>query len=115
MDTALNKGDFYTNDRNRLVTIYDNEELLQRALIRLCVKKGSFIYDKNLGSRLYTLTHNTRDIKTKVIAYAKEALLDMNGITVDDVEVSFSNNLNNLNLNFILIIHNEKFERTVTI
>lgn len=115
MDTALNKGDFYTNDRNRLVTIYDNEELLQRALIRLCVKRGSFLYDKNLGSRLYTLTHNTKDIKAKVIAYAKEALLDMNDIIVDDVEVSFSNDLPNMNLNFTLTIHNEKFERAVTV
>lgn len=115
MDTALNKGDFYTNDRNRLVTIYDNEELLQRALIRLCVKRGSFLYDENLGSRLYTLTHNTKDIKAKVIAYAKEALLDMNDIIVDDVEVSFSNDSPNLNLNFILTINNEKIERTVTI
>lgn len=115
MDTALNKGDFYTNDRNRLVTIYDNEELLQRALIRLCIKRGSFLYDKNLGSRLYTLTHNTKDIKSKVIAYAKEALLDMNDISVDDVEVSFSNDLPNLQLNFILTINNEKFERTVNI
>lgn len=113
MDTALNNGDFYTNDRRQLVTLYDNDELLQRALIRLCVKKGSFIYDKKLGSRLYTLTHKTKDIKSKVLSYAKEALLDMDNVTVDDVEVDFVNDTANVNINFILTINNEKFERAV--
>lgn len=113
LDTALSKGDFYTNDRNHLVSLYDNEELLQRTIIRLCVKKGSFIYDRNLGSRLYALTHKTKDIKEKALSYAKEALWSMNYVKVEDVEVDFKNN--NLNLNFIISINNEKFEKAVII
>lgn len=115
MDAALNNGDFYTNDRNHLVTLYDNEELVQRAMIRLCVKKGSFIYDKKLGSNLYTLTENTDDIKAKVISYAREALLDMNNVTVDDVEIDFIDDNSRMVLNFILIVNNEKFEKAVII
>lgn len=115
MDTALENGDFYTNDRKHLVTLYDNEELLQRAIIRLCVKKGSFIYDKELGSKLYTLSHNANDVKAEVLSYAREALLDMDSVTVNDVEVNFINDNLNLSLNFIFTINNEEFEKTVVI
>ena len=55
MDTAIKDGDFQTNGSGLPVRISGARELLQRAVFRLTVKKGSFFYDQQLGSRLYTL------------------------------------------------------------
>ena len=54
MDTAIKDGDFQTNGSGLPVRISGVRELLQRAVFRLTVKKGSFFYDQQLGSRLYT-------------------------------------------------------------
>ena len=55
MDTAIKDGDFQTNGSGLPVRISGAQELLQRVMFRLTVKKGSFFYDQQLGSRLYTL------------------------------------------------------------
>ena len=56
MDTALSPdGDYILGENGIPVKIYDTKELLQKILIKLTTKIGSFIYDTNLGSDLNTL------------------------------------------------------------
>ena len=59
MDTAISNGDFMLDSNGIPISIYGIQEILQRALIRLTVRKGSFIYDTNLGSDLYKLKKTT--------------------------------------------------------
>ena len=110
MDTALKDGDFYLGTTGKPIAISGIKELLQRVLIRLTVRKGSFIYNKNLGSNLYTLKNTNKDIKNQAIIMVKEALADMKEIEVDDISVKLIDNLENLKINVLLSINNNKEE-----
>lgn len=108
MDTAINNGDFLLDSRNRPFLISNPEEILQQVLIRLTVKKGSFIYDNNLGSKLYTVKSLQGDIKSKVLSIVKEALAPITKVVVDDIDLK--NSGENLNLKVFLSIKNKKRE-----
>ena len=108
MDTAINNGDFLIDSRNRPFLISDKEEILQQVLIRLTVKKGSFIYDPNLGSRLYEVKSFRGDIKNKVLSIVKEAVSPIAKVVVDDIELI--NNEENINLKVFLSIKDKKRE-----
>ena len=110
MDTALKDGDFYLGTTGKPIAISGIKELLQRVLIRLTVKKGSFIYDKDLGSDLYTLKNTNKDIKNQALIMVKEALADMREIEVEDISVKFTDSSENLKLNVLLSINNNKEE-----
>ncbi len=102
MDTALNNGDFLTRSNGQPICINNIEELLQRALIRLCVKKGSFIYDRELGSELYKLRSSYSNGTTlKEMAFRKvvEALKPISQLSVLGVDISSSNQGDKLLLN----------------
>ncbi|MFR8529855.1 MAG: hypothetical protein ACLVDB_01215 [Anaeromassilibacillus sp.] len=58
MDTALAGGDFSLGANGLPRGISGEEELLQRAAIRLRVPLGRFAFQPTLGSRLYTLRRN---------------------------------------------------------
>lgn len=105
MDTALNNGDFLLTSNGHPVQICDIEELLQRALIRLCVKKGSFIYDRNLGSELYKLRAYYSDGNTlREMAKRKvvEAIKPIEQLSVENVTISQSGGSDRLLLNIDL-------------
>lgn len=111
MDTALNNGDFLLSSNGHPVVIADVEELLQRALIRLCVKKGSFIYDRNLGSELYKLRayySNGETLKEMAKRKVIEALKPIWQLSVENVEISRTNGTERLLLN-ISLKANDKF------
>ena len=74
MDTAICSGDFLLDGRGRPVVISGMQEILQRALIRLTVQKGSFIYDPELGSRLFTLKSTSGDLQKQATNLVREAL-----------------------------------------
>ena len=108
MDTAINNGDFLIDSRNRPFFVSDKEEILQQVLIRLTVKKGSFIYDPNLGSRLYEVKSFRGYIKNKVLSIVKEAVSPIAKVVVDDIELI--NNGENINLKVLLSIKDKKRE-----
>lgn len=58
-----------------------DDELIQRALIRLCVRKGSFAADPALGSELYRLRGGPFRERL-ALGYAQEALLPMREVRV---------------------------------
>lgn len=51
-DTLLQNGETAVDERGCHIMISHSHALMQRARIRLTVRRGSFIYDRNLGSRL---------------------------------------------------------------
>lgn len=115
MDTAINNGDFLLDSRNLPFTISGVEEILQRALMRLTIKKGSFIYDPNIGSKLYTLKASSGNIQAKALCLVREALSDMTQVIVDNVSVNLTNNGENLDLNVYLSIQDRKREVAITL
>ncbi len=115
MDTALKNGDFCLGTTGKPFLISGAKEILQRALIRLTVKKGSFIYDKNLGSRLYTLKSSTGNLKNTASILVNEALADMKEVKVDSVDVSFADSAENLRISVNLSIDKNKEELEVIV
>lgn len=114
MDTAISDGDFMLDSNGIPISIYGIQEILQRALIRLTVRKGSFIYDTNLGSDLYKIKKTaSTNIKSRALSMVKEALKPMSNVLVDDVSTEFINSSENLKLNVVLRVNNNKKEMEV--
>ncbi len=72
-------------------SIHGTEELLQQILIRLTVRKGKFLPDPELGSRLFLLS-GASPARANSLAeeYVREALADMRDIQIEQVEAVFS-------------------------
>ena len=85
MDTALANGDFALGSNGRVKQVGGMQELLQRAMIRLNVPLGSFVYDPALGSQLHTLKINDANFSAKGIVLAQEALRQLTQFTVEGV------------------------------
>ncbi|WP_312643368.1 histidine kinase [Hydrogenoanaerobacterium sp.] len=79
------------------------EELIQRAMIRLSVRHGSFAPDKDLGSELYTLnTTGGRDMDTAAMNLVRQALLPLPQITVTQVSCTLSGDSLRIKLQIII-------------
>lgn len=115
MDTAVSNGDFVCDSRKNPIEVNGYEELLQRILIRLGVKKGSFIYDKDLGSRLYTLKSTDMNLNEKALSLVREALIDINEVIVEDVYTRLSNDGEDLELSIVLSIGNKTEEVVIKV
>lgn len=115
MDTAVSNGDFLCNSKGTPINLGGYEELLQRVLIRLTVKKGSFVYDKSLGSRLYTLKATDGNIKERALALVREALIENPEVAVNDVKIALTNDKESLELTVILVVNNTEKEVVMTI
>jgi hypothetical protein len=90
MDTRLQNGDHAVDARGIPYPVEGADELIQRALIRLSVPKGSFVYDPALGSELYRLNTATPDAQRKALAYVQEALLPLPQFVVESVTLERS-------------------------
>lgn len=115
MDTAVSNGDFLCNSKGTPINLAGYEELLQRVMIRLTVKKGSFVYDKSLGSRLYTLKVTDGNIKERALALVREALIEIPEVAVNDVKIALTNDKESLELTVILAVNNTEKEVVMTI
>ena len=115
MDTAISNGDFVCNSKGYPLTLTGYDELLQRVLIRLSVKKGSFVYDSSLGSRLYTLKISDINIKERALSLVQEALADISEVVVEGVRTNLTNDGENLELTVIMSINNKEKDVVITI
>ena len=75
MDTALQNGDFAVSPAGIPFAVSAAPELLQRALIRLSVPRGSFPYDPALGSSLHTLNPEDAGFYQQAFQAVQEALI----------------------------------------
>lgn len=88
MDTALAGGDFSLGANGLPRKISGEEELLQRAAIRLRVPLGRFALQPALGSRLYTLRSETEDKDANALTMAQEALRELPQVWVESAVCS---------------------------
>lgn len=88
MDTALKNGDFLPGSNGRPKQIGGERELLQRAAIRLKIPLGSFMYDPQLGSRLYELKAGGSELNARAFTMAQEALRSLPQVTVESAACS---------------------------
>ena len=81
MDTMLIDGDYAVDARGLPVTITGAREIIQQALIRLGVRKGSVSGCPALGSELYRLSglYGTA-LDRAAMSYVREALSPMREI-----------------------------------
>lgn len=88
MDTLIKDGDHVVGGDGYPVQISGAEEIIQQALIRLQVRRGSFAEDKQLGSELYKLSGAPQQhLQRLATAYVQQALAAMEEISVSDVQV----------------------------
>lgn len=88
MDNRLQNGDMLSDFAGDVQTVRGLEELVQAALLRLTMRKGSFPYQPTLGSTLYRLDAHKLDLQTLRSA-VEDALQDLDDITVLDLTSSF--------------------------
>ncbi|MEG1954003.1 MAG: hypothetical protein RR115_07205 [Hydrogenoanaerobacterium sp.] len=71
------------NSRGMPYTVAQDEELAQRAIIRLTVRRGSFAADKALGSELYSLGDSRiKNLNTAAFNMVRQALLPISEFDV---------------------------------
>jgi len=86
MDTLLYRGDHATDARGIPIKVTDVDALVQRALLRLGIRRGSFAYDRDLGSELYRLSRDTSSATRRAASsYVQEALIPLPELIIDDV------------------------------
>lgn len=91
MDTLLVGGDHFLDGRGLPVTLSGSAELIQRALLRLSIKRGSFVLDPTLGSELHRLRGTQTEVMERLaLSYAQEALATMPGVSVSRVAIDRS-------------------------
>lgn len=80
--------DMAKDSRGMPASITGAQELLQRILIRLTVRKGGFPPDPELGSRVPLLANcPPAQLDSLADSYVREALAGMEGVHVQKVEV----------------------------
>ncbi len=88
MEFRLVGGDYLPDGRGGFVTVSGAEEVLQRALLRLSVRKGAIPFWPQYGSRLHELSQLKPSVrKSEAAGFVSEALLAEPDIQVEDVRV----------------------------
>lgn len=115
MDTLLENGQHKPSDFGLTQRITGKELLLQRAYISLVVPKGSFPYNKELGSKLHTLSKSATPETSRLAAeYARQALVGLPEVQLEEVVCS-SPQPDVLKLDIIIKIGREKHTMEVSI
>lgn len=114
MELKIRDRDYVSDGAGGLERVSGRDELLQRALFRLSVRRGSFALAPELGSRLHLLWREKPESRAAAAKqYAAEALADEEGLTVTGVELAEKGDV--LNLRVLLRYGEEEGEAVVTI
>lgn len=76
VDVRIKNNDVVKNSSGRYEKITGEDALFQRAFICAAVKKGSFIYDRELGSRIKEINANAENAKDRFELVINEALVN---------------------------------------
>ena len=89
MELKLRNGDYCADGIGGEVRAAGTEALLERALFRLSVRRGSFPFLPTLGSELYRLMgEKPSERETAARQYAAAALEEESALTVERVELA---------------------------
>lgn len=86
MDIALKNGDFALNSSGKVYSISAMEETIQRCMVLLKVKQGSFSYNRKLGSNIHLLKVSDKNLFGNATLLVKEALAPLVQVKVEKVE-----------------------------
>ncbi len=84
MELKLSEGQYALSD-GRLETVQGAEETVQRVLMRLTARRGTFWPDPDYGSRLYALGRVRAAQRAAARLYVAEVLQDEQGVSVGGV------------------------------
>lgn len=90
MELRLAKGDYVpdTDIGTGFLTVSDMDELLQRVLYKLTVRRGSFPFLPELGSNLWLLYREKKSNRlSAAYQYVMQALADETSVHVENVTV----------------------------
>lgn len=89
MELLLKDGDYLPDGKGGLQTVDGAGAAIQRALFLLTVRRGSFPFLPELGSRLSLLTREKPGARAALARqYAAEALRGMDAVTVTGAELA---------------------------
>ena len=114
MELKIKDRDYVADVAGGLVRVSGWDELLERVLFKLSVRRGSFALAPELGSKLHLLWREKGESRaTAAKQYAAEALADEEGLSVTGMELAEKNGF--LELRVLLRYENETGEAVVTI
>lgn len=114
MELKIKDRDYVADGMGGLVRVSGWDELLERVLFKLSVRRGNFSLLPELGSKLHLLRREKGGNRTSAAKqYAAEALADEEGLTVTGVELAEKGDV--LNLRVLLRYGEEEGEAVVTI
>ena len=89
MELMVRNGDYLPDGKGGFLRAGENEELLQRVLWKLSIRRGSFPFLPELGSQLYRLTRQkASDRDSLARQYVTQALSGETELTVTGVETA---------------------------
>lgn len=116
MDIRLKNGEQVLDGRGLPETVRGEEALLQQALIRLTVRKGSFPQDPALGSRLHELRRSgVARLEQLALGYAQDALAPMTGVRVQEVLCRYDQGADRLEMELTLWVEGKSRRLAVEI
>ncbi len=74
MDTALDRNGEYALRYEKPYMISGTEMLLQKAYLMLAVHRGSYIYDRSLGSDCFLIDREDEAADSRLLSIAREVL-----------------------------------------
>jgi len=90
MDILVNNGDIFTQADGRRVEIRGINEAVQRVRIATLTAKGSFIYDRSLGTDYSGVSASDPLLKERMDMLYKEACAGIQGVGVRVLNVDSS-------------------------
>lgn len=115
MELLLKDGDYVPDGKGGFCRVAGAEALLQRTLYLLTVRRGSFPFLPELGSRLYLLLRERRSARAALAQqYAAEALAEIKGLSVQGADLCDRAD-GKLDLTLRLDWRGEKWEAGVTV
>jgi len=114
MDTMLANGDHAVDGRGIPISVTGTREIIQRALIRLGTKKGTFKYDLEFGSELFKLSRYSSGERDRVaMSFVKEALAPVRGFQVEAVSCTLREG-DIMEINIDAVINGESYSLEVS-
>lgn len=107
MSLKLINGDYAKDKNGKLIKVEYIDELLQDAMLLLTAGRGRFYPNKDFGS--YIKCISKEPFEEYALAYARQALLKINGVSVKSAKKQ------NEGITFDLIINGEERQVTVQI
>lgn len=107
MPTKIIDGEYAINSHGCFIEADNIDEILQRALAYLKIRRGSFSLDPQLGSELFTLDMSTATEDT-LKAYISEALSSIPEIEVMDIQRNQNKPDNALSITVYVKVGNQK-------